>query len=63
LRIKFGLPEAASTVNTRIVVLELQLDGEVTVIGGVADSVHEVIETNPGRSRHRRALRCGGDRS
>jgi purine-binding chemotaxis protein CheW len=49
LRVKFGLPETAPTVNTRIVVLELQLDGEVTVVGGVADSVHEVIELEPGQ--------------
>lgn len=44
LRLKFGLPPVADTVNTRIVVLELELDGERTVLGGIADSVHEVIE-------------------
>jgi len=44
LRTKFGLPRAADTVHTRIVVLEVELDGEVCVIGGQADSVHEVIE-------------------
>jgi purine-binding chemotaxis protein CheW len=49
LRLKFGLPATADTVNTRIIVLELDLDGESTVIGGVADSVHEVIELEPGQ--------------
>lgn len=49
LRLKFGLPRAAETVQTRIVVLELELDGETVVLGGLADSVHEVIELEPGQ--------------
>ncbi len=44
LRLKFGLPPASDSVNTRIVVMDVELDNEVTVIGGIADSVHEVIE-------------------
>jgi purine-binding chemotaxis protein CheW len=28
--------------------MELELDGEATVLGGIADSVHEVIELDPG---------------
>lgn len=44
LRLKFGLPGTADSVNTRIVVLELNLDGEPVVMGGIADSVHDVIE-------------------
>lgn len=47
LRLKFGLASAADTVNTRIVVLELDLDGERTIVGGIADSVHDVIELEP----------------
>jgi len=47
LRRRFGLPPAPDTLNTRIVVMELVLDGEPTVVGGVADSVHEVIELEP----------------
>ena len=27
--------------------MELELDGETTVLGGIADSVHEVIELEP----------------
>lgn len=47
LRLKFGLPRGTDTVNTRIVVLELNIGGELTVLGGIADSVHEVIELDP----------------
>lgn len=47
LRLKFGLPQAPDSVQTRIVVLELELDGEPVVLGGLADSVHEVIELEP----------------
>ena len=47
LRLKFGLPPAPDTVNTRILVLELELDNETTVVGGIADSVHDVIELEP----------------
>jgi purine-binding chemotaxis protein CheW len=49
LRLKFGLAEAGDTVNSRIVVMELELDGETTIVGGIADSVHEVIELEAGQ--------------
>jgi purine-binding chemotaxis protein CheW len=48
LRLRFGLPRTPDTVNTRIIVMELDLGGEITVLGGMADSVHEVIELEPG---------------
>lgn len=47
LRLRFGLPKTSDTVHSRIVVMELELDGEATVLGGIADSVHEVIELEP----------------
>lgn len=47
LRLRFGLPKAADTVHTRIIVMELELDAEAAVLGGIADSVHEVIELDP----------------
>ena len=47
LRSRFGLPKGTDTVHTRIIVMELELDGEPTVLGGIADSVHEVIELDP----------------
>lgn len=48
LRLRFGLPQGSLTVQSRIIVMELMLDGEVAVLGGMADSVHEVIELDPG---------------
>lgn len=48
LRMKFGLPSADDTVHTRIVVMEVDVDGTLTEVGGIADSVHEVIEFEPG---------------
>ena len=48
LRVRFGLPQGTETVQTRIIVMELSLDGEVAILGGMADSVHEVIELEPG---------------
>jgi purine-binding chemotaxis protein CheW len=48
LRLRFGLHRSEDTVHSRIVVMELELDGEITVLGGIADSVHEVIELEPG---------------
>jgi len=47
LRRRFGLPPTAETVNTRILVLELEIEGESAVLGGIADSVNEVIELDP----------------
>ncbi|HEY1755552.1 MAG TPA: chemotaxis protein CheW [Bryobacteraceae bacterium] len=47
LRLRFGLPATLDTVSTRVIVMELQIDGETTVLGGIADSVHEVIELDP----------------
>jgi purine-binding chemotaxis protein CheW len=47
LRLRFGLPATVDTVSTRVIVMELLLDGETTVLGGLADSVHEVIEIEP----------------
>jgi purine-binding chemotaxis protein CheW len=48
LRLRFGLPPAGDSVHTRIIVMELALDGESVVLGGIADSVHEVIELEAG---------------
>jgi purine-binding chemotaxis protein CheW len=48
LRLRFGLPSTPDTVHTRVIVMELNIDGEIAVIGGLADSVHEVIELESG---------------
>lgn len=47
LRIKFGLPQAPDTLNTRIIVMELDMESEKVVVGGLADAVHEVLELEP----------------
>ncbi len=47
LRLKFGLTQTENTVDTRIVVMEISLDGESAVLGALADSVDEVIELAP----------------
>lgn len=44
MRLKFGMGETERTVNTCIVVVEVAMDGETTVLGALADSVQEVIE-------------------
>jgi len=44
LRLKFGLPATPPTAETRILVMELEQDGRSFVVGGLADSVREVIE-------------------
>jgi purine-binding chemotaxis protein CheW len=63
LRLKFGLPPTADTVNTRIVVLELDLEGQRVVVGGLADSVHEVLELERAQIREppRIAMRWRAD--
>ena len=48
LRHKFGLPQTADTLATRIIVMDLLIDGENVVVGGLADAVHEVLELEPG---------------
>ena len=47
LRRKLGIEEATATKDTRIVVMELNVEGEHTIVGALADSVHEVLELNP----------------
>jgi purine-binding chemotaxis protein CheW len=44
LRLKFGMDQAPATVDTRIVVVEIDLDGEPTVVGLLADKVYEVTQ-------------------
>lgn len=41
---RFGLDRTKSTIDARIVVLELSVDGEETVVGVLTDAVHDVIE-------------------
>lgn len=43
LRIKFNMHIIEDTVNTCIIIVELPIDGEITPIGIIADSVKEVL--------------------
>jgi purine-binding chemotaxis protein CheW len=47
LRLCFEMSKTEKTVNTCVVVVEMLLDGESTVIGALADSVEEVIDLEP----------------
>ncbi len=47
MRTKFGLPPTDSTVNTRIIIMELSMDGSALVLGAIADSVNDVLELEP----------------
>lgn len=44
LRLKFGMEPAPPTIDTRIVVIEVEIDGEPTTVGVRADKVHEVTQ-------------------
>ncbi len=48
LRLNFGMACTEQTVNTCIIVVEVNLDGENIVLGALADSVQEVVEMEPG---------------
>ena len=47
LRLKFGMSKTEQTVNTCIIVVEVCMDGDTTILGALADSVQEVIEMEP----------------
>jgi purine-binding chemotaxis protein CheW len=44
LRLKFGMSETEKTVNTCIIIVETNLEGESILIGALADSVQEVFD-------------------
>ena len=44
LRIKFGMPPVPPSTDTRIVVTEVQVAGEPTLVGALADRVFEATE-------------------
>ena len=47
LRLKFGMSRTENTVNTCIIIVEVMVDGDTTVLGALADSVQEVIDLGP----------------
>jgi purine-binding chemotaxis protein CheW len=44
LRVRFGMPKTEDTADTRIVVLEIAIDGDPVLVGVVADKVYEVTQ-------------------
>ncbi len=49
LRRKFDMGETEPTVDTCSVITEVEIDGETTLLGALADSVQEVIELEAGQ--------------
>jgi purine-binding chemotaxis protein CheW len=47
LRLVFAMSQTERTVNTCIIVVEVELAGETLVVGALADSVEEVIDLEP----------------
>jgi purine-binding chemotaxis protein CheW len=47
MRLKFGMEVTEETVDTCVIVMEVRLDDETTVIGALADSVKEVFDLDP----------------
>ncbi len=48
MRLKFGMPPTEKTVNTCVIIVEINVDNERIVLGALADSVQEVIDLEPG---------------
>jgi purine-binding chemotaxis protein CheW len=44
LRERFNMPRTEGNVDTRIVVLQIEIDGDPVLVGVVADKVYEVTE-------------------
>jgi purine-binding chemotaxis protein CheW len=47
MKLKFGMEPTEKTVNTCIIVLEVIIESETTIVGALADSVQEVVELDP----------------
>jgi len=47
LRQKLGLSSTQTTRDTCIIILEVAIDGDTTVVGALADAVEEVVEIAP----------------
>jgi purine-binding chemotaxis protein CheW len=47
LRLKFSMSKTEKTVNTCVIIVEVTVDGETTVLGALADSVQEVLDLDP----------------
>ena len=46
LKMKFGLGDTDKTIDTSVIVTEMDMEGEMVVIGLLTDAVNEVLELN-----------------
>ncbi len=44
LRVRFGMELTPATVDTRVIVIDIDIDGQLTTVGIRADKVYEVTE-------------------
>lgn len=47
MRLKFGMARTTETVNTCIIIVEIDMDGDAIQLGALADSVQEVLNLDP----------------
>jgi purine-binding chemotaxis protein CheW len=47
LRLLFGMASAAETVNTCVIIVDVELAGEGVIMGAMADAVEEVLYLEP----------------
>lgn len=47
MRMKLGMSKGEDTVDTCIIIVEIEFDGEFTIMGALVDSVREVFEMMP----------------
>lgn len=47
MRLKLGMSQGEDTVDTCIIIVEIEFEGEFTVMGALVDSVREVFEMMP----------------
>src|SRR5574340_906105 len=48
MRLKFGMSATEKTVNTCVIITEVTVDGDTTILGALADSVQEVLDLDEG---------------
>jgi len=49
MRLKLAMTRTEQTVNTCIIIVEINVENERLILGALADSVQEVIELGPGQ--------------
>lgn len=51
MRLNFRLGETAKTAKTRVLIIELTVDGEPTLLGALADAVEDVVDLDEAQIR------------